>query len=221
MKTQATTNDSPPFLPSRAGIVIPIIPLAFLALAGTAAAHEGESAGPWIDFSQYGFGGMSEVPNVHPAFVHFPIALIPTMFAFYCLGIWMKKPALIVAGKITLWLATLALAIVVYTGMAARSTAANEAIEKIMGTHKNTGFVLLGIAFILALWSLWTKTTAADAERPLRAPRASMAFLVLAAFASYLVLQNADLGSRMVYLHGAGVKPMVREFQIQNEGSGH
>ncbi|MDQ6626107.1 MAG: hypothetical protein M3Y69_08215, partial [Verrucomicrobiota bacterium] len=54
----------------------------------TAFAHEGENKGPWIDFSQYGFDGVTKMMNVHPIFVHFPIALLPALLVFYCLGTW-------------------------------------------------------------------------------------------------------------------------------------
>ncbi len=190
-------------------------------LSALAAEGHGESGGPWIDFSQYGFEGLSKMLNVHPAFVHFPIALIPTMLFLYCLGTWMKKPALLVAGRATLYLAFLSLVLVVWTGMAARSTPANEAIEKIMGTHKNTGWVILVIGAILTAWSFWTRNDAPVAAestpRTSNTPKANWAFLLTGALATYLVLQNADLGSKMVYLHGAAVKPMVEGF----ESGGH
>lgn len=187
-------------------------------LPATVIAHEGESSGPWIDFSQYGFEGLSKMLNVHPAFVHFPIALIPAMLLLYCLGTWFKKPSLLVAGRATLYLAFISLAIVVWTGMDARSTPSNEAIEKIMGTHKNTGWVLLGLGAILTAWSFWTKNDAPVADettaRTVNTPKALWAFLLTSALATYLVFQNADLGAKMVYLHGAAVTPMVEQFKV-------
>jgi uncharacterized membrane protein len=67
-----------------------------------------------------------------------------------------------------------------------------------MDTHRVTGLILLGLTAALALWSF------CQAEQR---PKAPWAFLVATAVACYFALQNGDLGSRMVYLEGAGVKP--------------
>ena len=109
-------------------------------------AHEGENKGPWIDFSQYGFDGITQMMNAHPAFVHFPIALLPAILVFYCLGTWFKWPSLLIAGRATLYLAFLSLIIVVYTGLSARSAPSNDASEATRKTHKTTGFVTTGRA---------------------------------------------------------------------------
>ncbi len=36
-----------------------------------------------MDFSLLGFSEFKDVLNIHPAFVHFPIALIPSAFLFF------------------------------------------------------------------------------------------------------------------------------------------
>ncbi len=190
----------------------------------TAFAHEGGKKGPWIDFSQYGFDGITQMMNAHPAFVHFPIALLPAILVFYCLGTWLKWPSLLIAGRATLYLAFLSLIIVVYTGLSARSAPSNEAIEAIMQTHKNTGFVIMGIVTLLVLWSFWTvNEPPVAATGPLRfshKPVGNWAYLLVVALATYLVLQNADLGGKMVYMHGAAVKPMVPLIQASKPESG-
>lgn len=98
-----------------------------------------------------------------------------------------------------------------------------------MITHQNTGFIILGLTVILAAWSFWRKESAtaeeaAGSARPLRLPKAPWAFLLTAALATYLVLQNGDIGSRMVFLQGAAVKPMAHMLQGSHEhggGGGH
>ena len=52
----------------------------------------------------------------------------------------------------------------------------------------------------LTIWSFW------QAEQK---PKAPLLFLFGTAVACYFTLQNGDLGSRMVYLEGAAVKPAV------------
>ena len=173
------------------------------ALPVFAAAGHSHSQGtvPNFDFSMYGFEGLQKVMNVHPAFVHFPIALFPLTLLFYGLGVWLKKPPLLIGGRMVLYLAVISLAITVYTGLRAEeSIPHNQEIHRMIETHKNTGWVLLIFGGLLTLWSFWHSG---------HRPRGAWLFLLTAAFASYLVLQNGDIGSRMVYLQGAGVKPAV------------
>lgn len=156
---------------------------------------------PAFDFSMYGFEGLGKLMNVHPAFVHFPIALFPVVLLFYGLGVWLKKPPLLIGGRLVLYLAMISLAITVFTGLRAEdSIPHNREIHRMMETHKNTGWVLLSLGVLLTLWSFWH-----SGQRP----KGAWLFVLTAAFASYLVLQNGDIGSRMVYLQGAGVKPAV------------
>ncbi len=45
-------------------IISKCLPILTILLPATALAHEGESSGPWIDFSQYRFEGLSTMLNV-------------------------------------------------------------------------------------------------------------------------------------------------------------
>ncbi len=194
-----------------------------------AAGGHGESGGdlPWIDFSMYGFEGLWKLFNVHPAFVHFPIALFPMVLLFYCLGVWMKKPALLLAGRVTLYTAFVALLIAVYTGLNAQGGFPhNEHIHQMTETHKHTGYVILALATVLLGWSFWTASARHAEEGAAKAshlPRASWAFLLTAAVTVYFIMQTGDIGSRMVYLQGAAVKPMAPILKAQSgyKSGGH
>ena len=180
---------------------------AMVLLVGTAwplLAHQGhaEHAEPMFDAGLLGFSGLKEVFNLHPAFVHFPIALIPTALLLYFLGIVLKKPALNLAGRLCLYLALISGVITIATGLAAQASFPhNETIHHMMQTHRTIGLVLACFLMVLTVWSFWQKE---------QAPRGSWAFLIVLAGATYLVLQNGDLGSRMVYIQGAAVKPAVQ-----------
>lgn len=151
-----------------------------------------------MDFSLLGFSGMAGMMNVHPAFVHFPIALLPTSLLFYVLGLLWGVNSLLVAGRACLVLATASSLLAVGTGWAAQDVPHNEAIHRILLTHRTIGLSILALSLGLAAWSF-----AAVDQRP----RAVWAFLAVLGFANLLVMQNADLGARMVFLHGAAVKP--------------
>ena len=173
-------------------------------------AHGDEESESWIDFSHYGFSGLTKLFNVHPVFVHFPIALLPLVLLFFALGIWLKWPSLLIAGRTTLYLACASVIIAVLTGNAAmESFPHNEVIHRMMETHQHTGYVILGLTVLLTAWSFWQRA---------HIPRGSVAFLFVVAAAAYFVLQSADIGGRMVYLEGAAVKPMV---PLMEEGHQH
>ncbi len=154
-----------------------------------------------MDLSLYGFSGLNQVFNVHPAFVHFPIALLPVTLLFYALGLGFRQQAWLLAGRACLYLSLLATAVTVATGFIAEdSFPHNEKIHEMIETHQATGLIVLGITAILTLWSFWHRD---------QKPRGAWVFVLVTAIACYFVLQNGDIGSRMVFVEGAAVKPAV------------
>lgn len=151
-----------------------------------------------MDFSLLGFSGMAGMMNVHPAFVHFPIALLPSSLLFYALGLLLGKESLLVAGRACLYLAALSTLVAVGTGWAAQDVPHNETIHRLLLTHRTLGLAILALSLGLAAWSF-----AVVDQRP----RGAWAFLAVLGLANLLVMQTADLGARMVFLHGAAVKP--------------
>ena len=193
---------------TRVGLLLLTVSAVFL--PSVVLAHGDEESESWIDFSHYGFSGLTKLFNVHPVFVHFPIALLPLVLLFFALGIWLKWPSLLIAGRTTLYLACASVIITVLTGNAAmESFPHNEVIHRMMKTHQHTGYVILGLTVLLTAWSFWQRANV---------PRGSVAFLLVTAVATYFVLQTADIGGRMVYLEGAAVKPMV---PLMEEGHQH
>lgn len=153
----------------------------------------------FVDFSLLGFHGLLEVFNVHPAFVHFPIALLPASFLFYFTGRIFQSDRFYFAGRACLCVGFLSVIITVVTGLRAQdSFPHNDIIHHMMQTHRTIGWFILAITFVLSVWSFWQSS---------HRPNGFWAFLVFLGFSTYLVLQNGDLGSRMVYVHGAAVKP--------------
>ena len=56
-----------------------------------------------MDLSLYGFEGLSQTFNIHPAFVHFPIALLPVTLVFYAAGILLRRPAFLIGKALQPW----------------------------------------------------------------------------------------------------------------------
>ena len=154
-----------------------------------------------MEWTLLGFKGLTALYNVHPAFVHFPIALLPAALLFYFIGIVRTQPSFLFAGRFCLYLALLAVIITVWTGLDAEDSFPHtREIQEMIETHETIGITLLVISCLLVLWSFF---------RDERGPRSRFAFLIVLGLAGLLVLQNADIGSRMVFLKGAAVKPFV------------
>jgi len=158
---------------------------------------------------EWGFSGIAGLTNIHPIFVHFPIALLLFSFAMFAMGIVLNKEQLLVTSKWSLYLGTLAAAITVWTGLQAEATVGHgSGSHEIMITHKYMGFMILGLSVLLSVWSLLSKSLI---------PKAKIGFLSLFAIMSLLIAQSADLGGRMVFLHGVG----VGQKSMSSEESGH
>ena len=153
-----------------------------------------------MDISLFGLQGLRQVFNVHPVFVHFPIALFPSALLLYGLGIVLNWRAASVAGRSCLYLATAGTVLAVATGLAAQDIPHNERIHHLMMTHRTFGLVIAPLALLLAGWSFWHK-----AQRP----NLAYGFLLGLAVVTGLVTQTADIGARMVFVEGAGVKAAV------------
>jgi uncharacterized membrane protein len=146
-----------------------------------------------------GFSGVRQIPNLHPLFVHFPIGLLPVTLLFYGMGILWSREDYLLAGRILLYLSGAAGTLTVWTGLRAQ-IAANEKIATMLMTHETVGKTIFACAIILIVWSFIGEHSR---------PKGGLLFLGLLAFANLLAMQNGDIGSRMVYIEGAGVKPAI------------
>ena len=154
-----------------------------------------------IDPGLLGFTAPHVFFNIHPAFVHFPIALFPSALLLYGLGLAMKRRSWIVAGRACLYLAVAGTAAAILSGLRAEDSFPHtERIHHMMMTHWAIGVMIGVCAAVLTGWSFLQRD---------QQPTGVYGFLLLLTVTTYLVLQNGDLGSRMVYLEGAAVKPVV------------
>ncbi len=173
--------------------------LFLFASAGVLWAHAGhEHASNLPIHVPWGLKGLGEVSNVHPLFVHFPIALLLTSTAFYFLGSVFRKEELFAAAKWELYFGTLSAAGAVATGLQAANTVShNEQTHAIMMAHQYLGFTVLGLSLLFSTWVFFSK-----ANIPSKGRRFFLTGLVLLAL---VLTQGADLGGRMVFLNGVGV----------------
>jgi len=168
---------------------------------------------------EWGLKGLQEVINIHPLFVHFPIALFLSAIAFYSIGSLLRKEELLIAGKWVLYLGTLAAAATVSTGLRAAETVSHvEGTHTLMMIDQYFGITDLSLGALLSLWLFFSKANIPTQGRSL--------FLIVLFLLGILLVQGADLGGRMVFLNGVGVgrKSMMPKAETPSHphhGEGH
>jgi uncharacterized membrane protein len=145
-----------------------------------------------------GFSSLLHSSNMHPAFVHFPLALVPVSLILFAGGHLADSAGVRLAGRVCLWLALVSVMVAVFTGSkAVNDLPRGAAVFELMKAHRTLAFLTTFVTTLLAGWS--------TAHRKNR-PRAIWFFLAVLALDCGLVFQTGDLGARMVYQHGADVK---------------
>lgn len=147
---------------------------------------------------EWGLKGAAEVMNLHPLFVHFPIALFLSAVFFYAVGLLIRNDGFLAAGKWALVLGAISAAFTVWQGLLAEATVPHaEAVHETLVVHKHLGYLILGLSLFLSAWVLLS--------RVLIPAKGRWFFLGALICLSLLVIQTGDLGGRMVFLHGTGV----------------
>lgn len=145
------------------------------------------------------FEGIRQMPNIHPLFVHFPIALFSVFLLAEFINYFANREDLRSAASYTLYLGTLAAVAAVLAGWRAASTVTHsEVVHSIMETHEGFGVTVLIMGVVLSIWRLTRGRKFLPIERLLH---------LILAFAIVIVMSfGADLGGLMVYKYGVGVK---------------
>ena len=113
------------------------------------------------------------LPNWHPLFVHFTVALYTASFLFFVLGRVFFSQArageCLTAAFWTLWLGAIISVLTVAAGFYAFNTVRHDALSHAaMSDHRNWALATAGTWWLIALWSLRKKET--------RPPRPSRRF---------------------------------------------
>ncbi len=138
---------------------------------------------------------LSSIANVHPLFVHFPIALLTTFFCLELAAFFLKKEIVKIISSALLYLGTISAFLTVLAGfIAANSIPHGGNVHEIMENHEHIGIAILGLASFLSLWR-WKFFTMAQGW-----------FLTLAGLLVMLIVIGADLGGLMVYKYGVAVE---------------
>ena len=138
------------------------------------------------------------MPNLHPAFVHFPIALLTISLVADFAGKVLGNESLVKTGWWTLLLGFLGLALAIMTGLLARGNVQIplDAV-RFLDSHEQIAFIVTSFFGFLLFWRI-------NAKRDL--PRHySWGYIALSLVGVVLMWIGAWHGGEMVYRFGVGV----------------
>jgi len=143
--------------------------------------------------------GIAALQNLHPLFVHFPIALLSLFFAVDLAGTLADRAEW---RRVAGWLLYLGVAFAGITAtfgfIAADTVAHGGDVHEIMESHEHLAISVFGLAAFLAVWRGIGKTHPAGP--------ANAFYLLLAGVLAGLLMFTADLGGLMVYKYGVAVE---------------
>ena len=144
------------------------------------------------------FPGIANIENIHPLFVHFPIALLSCFFVLDALGWFLKKTAWREAASYFLYIGAVSAIATVLAGFHAAYTLAHgPVVHEIMENHEHLGVTVLTLAIGLSVWRLRSGLNT------------SGGFLFAAGLMCLLMAFGADLGGLMVYGYGTAVRAPI------------
>ncbi len=137
------------------------------------------------------------IPNWHPIFVHFTIALLSISALLYVAGVALKKPNILMAARWNLWIGVMMTVGTLLTGFYAYNTVVHDGPSHVaMTNHRNWALFTASAFVLLALWALW-KQRGAKTVNPI--------FAGLMVLATGLLAVTGYKGGEVVYRHGLGV----------------
>src|SRR5687768_5091426 len=139
--------------------------------------------------------------KLHPAIVHFPVALISIAALFAVLSLFRKKEFFKEVAFWNLLIGTLGALAAVLTGlMELKGLVHDDAIHSILEKHEFTGFAILILSLTLSAWFWLRRNKFSNNEYK--------GWVVSLLLGLAMVTYQGYLGGRMVFEKGAGVKPM-------------
>ncbi|HHU0079791.1 TPA: DUF2231 domain-containing protein [Legionella pneumophila] len=165
---------------------------------------------------------MSEliIPNWHPLFVHFTVALLSAAVLFYLLAYLFTHFKLSsatvtrefeIVGRWCLWLAALITVGTIGAGFYAYYTVLHDAkSHAAMVVHRNWALSTATAIFIVAGWSTW---------RYLKYKKLTLRFIFALLIAQGLLLITAWHGAELVFRYGVGVMSLPKAQEMKHHHS--
>jgi uncharacterized membrane protein len=156
------------------------------------------------------------IPNWHPIFVHFTVALFSTALCFYMLAYLCKSLRIFskvasefeIAARWCLWFVGIIVIGTILAGLQAYNSVKHDEISHLaMTDHRNWAFPTAGVIVLVALWSLCRTYK----QKPI-----TITFIIILFIVQGLLLATAWRGAELVFRYGLGVMSLP-----QAEEMGH
>lgn len=160
---------------------------------------------------------MEIIPNWHPIFVHFTVALLSVSVCLFLICGFVKREPFRgqcrVVAYWNLWIGAGITLVTVSTGFYAFNTVAHDDPSHLaMTDHRNWALVTASAFLALTAWSVW-QYRAKKSLNPV--------FLFSMAIALLLLLSTAWHGGELVFRHGLGVKSLPQVESSTGDGHAH
>lgn len=146
--------------------------------------------------------GLESIENIHPLFVHFPVALILVSLLFE--GLWWltRKDQFRALATYLLYLSAISAVAAVITGYIASDSLGHDAPgHDFVHEHRDVMIWMSGLLLATTLLVLFI--------RSLREGKARRLVIVPLFITSVLLIYGADRGGRLVFEYGTGVRATV------------
>lgn len=156
------------------------------------------------------------IPNWHPIFVHFTVALLSLSVGLFLVIPLIKPPLKEQWRIVACWSLWFGVGLTVLTGLSglyAYNTVAHDTPSHLaMTEHRNWAIVTMAVFLVLALWSIF-------AERKKRT--LGTVFMLCLTLAGSLLVSTAWHGGEVVYRYGVGVMSLPKSDTHAHEAADH
>lgn len=157
------------------------------------------------------------IPNWHPVFVHFTVALLSLTVCFHLLGRFIPDGSLRrqfeTLADWNLWLGTGFGILTALAGWMAYNSVTHDTPSHVaMTDHRNWAWATLALFMILSVYSLW---------RTRHQSRPGIVFLGILLLAGLMLGSTAWRGAEVVYRHGIGVMSLPQSGSDGHDHASH
>lgn len=155
------------------------------------------------------------IPNWHPIFVHFTVALFSISSVFFVFTYLMSHTKLKtkiffsefeIVARWCLWLSAIITIITVSFGFYAYYTVKHDVISHVaMTVHRNWAIATAIFIYILAIWSMYSY---------FKRKKLTLIFLIIMIMTEGLLLSTAWHGGEVVYRYGIGVMSLPKAEEV-------
>lgn len=145
------------------------------------------------------------IPNWHPIFVHFTIALLLLSVTLYVVTLFVNQPLAgqwLIVARWSLWFGAAISVLTLAAGLHAFNTVSHDdPSHAAMIEHRNWALATLGVFFVLAIWSALRVRTGREVGK---------LFIPAMLIGGLLLISTAWHGAELVYRHGLGVMSLPK-----------